>query len=106
MTADACSELGPRSLDPDRRFCGAFAELIWDRTSPTDFCNNLDSMQGKKARALAILAGTEAVTSFRFLRVTHDLPCGSGGARRAAHRPSDVRPRAGSSRLRWVARPR
>jgi hypothetical protein len=37
--ADPCSELGPRSLDPDRCFCSAFAELIRDLSSPTDFCN-------------------------------------------------------------------
>jgi hypothetical protein len=29
--ADPRPELGPRSLDPDRRFCGAFAELIRDQ---------------------------------------------------------------------------
>jgi hypothetical protein len=37
--ADLRSELGPRSLDPDRSFWSAFAELIRDQTSPTDFCN-------------------------------------------------------------------
>jgi hypothetical protein len=37
--ADPRSELGPCSLDPVRRFCGAFAELIRDLSSPTDFCN-------------------------------------------------------------------
>jgi hypothetical protein len=37
--ADACAALGPRSLDPVRSFWSAFAELIWDQTSPTDFCN-------------------------------------------------------------------
>jgi hypothetical protein len=37
--ADPRSELGPRSLDPDRCFCSAFAELIRDQPSPTDFCN-------------------------------------------------------------------
>jgi hypothetical protein len=37
--ADPHSELGPRSLDPDRSFWSAFAELIRDQTSPTDFCN-------------------------------------------------------------------
>jgi len=65
MTADVRSELGPRSLDPDRRFCGAYAELIWDQTSPTDFCNNRIRRTGNKPELL-ILAGTEAVTSFRF----------------------------------------
>jgi len=37
--ADLRSELGPRSLDPDRSFWSAFAELIRGQTSPTDFCN-------------------------------------------------------------------
>jgi hypothetical protein len=37
--ADLRSELGPRSLDPVRSFWSAYAELIWDQTSPTDFCN-------------------------------------------------------------------
>jgi len=37
--ADPRSELGPRSLDPDRSFWSAFAELIRDQSSPTDFCN-------------------------------------------------------------------
>jgi len=38
-TADARSELGPRSLDPDRSFWSAFAELIRDQTQLDDFCN-------------------------------------------------------------------
>jgi len=37
--ADLHSELGPRSLDPDRPFWGAFAELIRGQMSPDDFCN-------------------------------------------------------------------
>jgi hypothetical protein len=37
--ADFRSELGPRSLDPDRSFWSAFAELIRDQTQPDDFCN-------------------------------------------------------------------
>jgi hypothetical protein len=65
MTADVRSELGPRSLDPDRRFCGAYAELIWDQTSPSDFCNNRYDGRARKPEPL-ILAGTEAVTSFLF----------------------------------------
>jgi hypothetical protein len=41
---------------------------------------------GHQTRALTILAGTDAVTPFLFLRVT-PLPCGSGDPRRAAQRP-------------------
>ena len=37
--ADLHSELGPRSLDPDRPFWSAFAELIRGQSSPIDFCN-------------------------------------------------------------------
>jgi hypothetical protein len=37
--ADLRPDLGPRSLDPDRSFWSAFAELIRDQTSPNDFCN-------------------------------------------------------------------
>jgi hypothetical protein len=40
--ADLHPELGPRSLDPDRPFWGAFAELIRDQRSPADFCNDND----------------------------------------------------------------
>jgi hypothetical protein len=41
---------------------------------------------------LSILAGTETSISFLFVHVTHDLPCGSGDARRAAQRPSTEAP--------------
>jgi len=37
--ADLHSELGPRSLDPDRPFWSAYAELIRGQPPPTDFCN-------------------------------------------------------------------
>jgi len=37
--ADSSSKLGPRSLDPDRPFWSAYAELIRDQRSPADFCN-------------------------------------------------------------------
>jgi hypothetical protein len=37
--AGSAAELGPCSLDPDRSFWSAFAELIRDQTSPADFCN-------------------------------------------------------------------
>jgi hypothetical protein len=60
--ADFRSELGPRSLDPDRSFWSAFAELIWNQTQPADFCNyNFDvratkpgllrSSQGRRPRS-------------------------------------------------------
>jgi hypothetical protein len=37
--ADLRADLGPRSLDPDRSFWSAFAELIRGQTPPDDFCN-------------------------------------------------------------------
>jgi hypothetical protein len=83
--ADVRSDLGPRSLDPDRSFWSAFAELIRDQTSPTDFCNcistcgqpNPDSLpsQGRRPRPPS------------FSDVPRPLPCGSGDTRRAALRP-------------------
>jgi len=42
VTADTRPDLGPRSLDPDRSFWSAFAELIWSQTPPVDFCNCYD----------------------------------------------------------------
>jgi len=39
LPADLHSGLGPRSLDPDRPFWSAFAELIRGQPSPNDFCN-------------------------------------------------------------------
>jgi hypothetical protein len=50
--ADLRPELGPRSLDPDRSFWSAFAELIRDQTSPTDFCNCVLRRAGNQTRAL------------------------------------------------------
>jgi len=46
------------------------------------------------------------MTTFLFLRVTHDLPCESGDARRAALRPSVLIPVPVHSHLRGLARPR
>ena len=63
--ADLRSELGPRSLDPDRSFWSAFAERIRDQASPTDFCNCFYDVRATKP-GLSILAGTEASTSFLF----------------------------------------
>jgi hypothetical protein len=62
--ADGRPVLGPRSLDPDRSFWSAFAELIRGQTSPTDFCNYCDVRTTKPE--LWILARTEASTSFLF----------------------------------------
>jgi hypothetical protein len=84
--ADPCSELGPRSLDPDRCFCSAFAELIRDLSSPTDFCNCL-RRAGNQTRALHDPRRDGDLDLLPFLDVSRPLPCGSGDTRRAALRP-------------------
>jgi hypothetical protein len=66
--ADLRSELGPRSLDADRSFWSALAELIRDQTSPADFCNNHD-VRATKPEPL-ILAGTETSIPFLFFCIT------------------------------------
>jgi hypothetical protein len=85
--ADPRSELGPRSLDPDRSFWSAYAELIRDLSSPTDFCNCVYDVRATKPGLLAILAGTETSISFLFFSGSRCLPYGSGDTRRAALRP-------------------
>jgi hypothetical protein len=84
--ADPRSELGLRSLDPDRSFWSAFAELIRGQPSPTDFCNCVTTC-GQPNPSSWILAGTETSISFLFFYASRCLPCGSGDARRAALRP-------------------
>jgi len=84
--ADCRSELGPRSLDPDRSFWSACAELIRGQTSPTDFCNCTTTC-GQPNPGSSILAGTVASTTFLFFTVSRPLPCGSGDTWRAALRP-------------------
>jgi hypothetical protein len=88
---DVCEDLGPRSLDPDRSFWSAFAELIWDQTSLTDFCN-CNSTCGQPNPSSSILAGTEASTTFLFFSAPRPLPRGSGETWRAALRSSAAAP--------------
>jgi len=89
--ADVYEKLGPRSLDPDRSFWSAFAELIRDQTSLTDFCNCVSTCEQPNPSS-SILAGTEASTSFLFFSASRPLPCGSGETWRAALRPSAATP--------------
>jgi hypothetical protein len=93
--ADVCSELGPRSLDPDRSFWSAYAELIRGQTSPTDFCN-CTSTCGQPNPSSSALAGTEASTSFLF-STCHALSL-AGAVTRGE--PRDVHPR--QPRCRFV----
>jgi hypothetical protein len=83
--------LGPRSLDPDRPFWSAYAELIRGQMPPTDFC---------KLRYFDVRARTRALVPrwdgghdhLPFLTRRRPLPCGSGCARRAALRPVSETP--------------
>jgi len=90
VTADTRPDLGPRSLDPDRSFWSAFAELIWSQTPPADFCNCYDE------RALSTSSYDPRRDDHRdglpFLNAPRPLPCGSGETQRAAHRPPDPTP--------------
>jgi hypothetical protein len=88
---DFCAELGPRSLDPDRSFWSAFAELIRGQTSLTDFCNCVTTCEQPNPSS-SILAGTEAWTSLLFFPASRHLPCGSGETWRAALRSSATAP--------------
>jgi hypothetical protein len=103
--ADAHSELGPRSLDPDRPFrervCRAYlgpdaAYRLLQLHSSTCGQPTIDSRssQGRRPRP----------PSFSFL--PRPLPCGSGDRWRAALRPIRSSPGAGSSRFHGFARPR
>jgi len=89
--ADTRSELGPRSLDPDRPFWSAFAELIRGQTSPTDFCNCVYDVRATKPE-LFNPRRDGGLDLLPFLDVSRSLPCGSGGTRRAALRPSVTAP--------------
>jgi len=87
---------------PCRSFWSAYAELIRDQTPPDDFCN-CTSTCGQPNPGSHVLAGTEASTSFLFLRTTPLSRAVMRGETR------DVRfadPGAGSSRLREFAQPR
>jgi hypothetical protein len=89
--ADLRSELGPRSLDPDRSFWSAFAELIRGQTPPTDFCN-VSSTCEQPNRGSLILAGTEALTSFLFSPCHAPRLASRSDTRRAALRPLQPAP--------------
>jgi hypothetical protein len=72
--------------------------------SPTDFCNNVTTC-GQPNPGSPILAGTEAMTSFRFCRAPDaSLRRLGHGASRATS--SGEHPGAGSSRLPGFAQPR
>jgi hypothetical protein len=84
--ADPHSELDLRSLDPDRSFWSAFAELIRGQTSPIDFCN-CTSTCGQLNPRLFNPRREEGLDLHPFLLVSRPLPCGIGDTWRAALRP-------------------
>lgn len=71
---------------PCRSFWSAFDERIRDPMSPTDFCNNVTTC-GQPNPGSPILAGTEAMTSFRFCRASGPS-CEGRDTGQAALRPS------------------
>jgi len=100
--------LGPRSLVPPRFL--ARCVRAYSRpgcclpTSATAY-----DVRTKRSGALVFLAGTMAMTTFLFLRLTHDpfeLPRTAVGRGEPRIRPSDRDPGAGSSWLPRFARPR
>jgi hypothetical protein len=104
--ADAHSELGPCSLDPDR----PFRERVCRAYLGPDLAYRLLQLHsfrhaGNQTRALVSSQGRRPQPpSFSFL--SRPLPCGSGDRWRAAQRPIRSSPGAGSSRFHGFARPR
>jgi hypothetical protein len=97
--ADPSSRLGPRSLDPDRSFWSAYAELIWDQRSPADFCNETRRASNQPGLSISSLGRRPRPPSGSY--ATRPLPCGSGATRRAALRPN-ARPQCWFLPLSWV----
>jgi hypothetical protein len=97
--ADSSSRLGPRSLDPDRSFWSACAELIRDQRSPADFCN--ETRRASNQPGLFDPRRDGGLDLLPFLDVSRPLPCGSGDTRRAALRPNG-KPQCWFLPLAWV----
>jgi len=88
---------------------GALRTSLFEaRMLPADFCNCLRRTD-ERSGALVFLAGTMAMTTFLFLRVTHDpleFPREAVTRGEPRIRPSDHGPGAGSSWLPRFAQPR
>jgi len=95
--------LGPRSLDPDRPFWSAYAELIRGQMPPTDFCK-LRYFDVRARTTTLVPRSDDGLDHLPVLTRMRPLPCGSGSERRAVHPSSRGDPAAGSSRLRGFAR--
>jgi len=75
---------------------------------PADFCNCTYDVRATNPSS-RFLAGTVAMTTFLFLRITHDpleLPREAVTRGEPRKRPNDRDPGAGSSSLRRFSRPR
>jgi hypothetical protein len=83
--------LGPRSLDPDRSFWSAYAELIRGQMPPTDFCKLRYFDVRARTRAL-VPRWDDGLDHLPVLTRKRPLPCGSGSERRVALRPISTTP--------------
>jgi len=101
--ADAHSELGPRSLDPDRPFRERVCRAYLGPASPTDFCNCIPTCEQPNQNSRASQGRWPRPPS---LSSWNASPFGSGTRWRAALRPIRASPGAGSSRFHGFARPR
>jgi hypothetical protein len=104
LTADARSELGPRSLVADRRFCGARASLFGTGSRFPTSATFLRCTGTKPELSDPRRDGGRDLPPF----LTHHARPSLRKRRCAASRTASVRanPGAGSSRLRRFARPR
>jgi hypothetical protein len=89
--ADFHPVLGPRSLDPDRSFWSAYAELIRGQMPPTDFCKLRYFDVRARTRAL-VPRWDDGLDHLPVLTRKRPLPCGSGSERRVALRPISTTP--------------
>jgi hypothetical protein len=97
--------LGPRSLDPDRSFWSAYAELIRGQMPPTDFCKlRLLRRAGTNPSSRSSLGRWPRPPSGSDSEAPSPLRERFRAAIRAASDYDD--PVAGSSHLRGFARPR
>jgi hypothetical protein len=99
--ADDRPDLGPRSLDPDRPFGGAYAERIRGQTSPTDFCNCTTTTCGQPNRSSRFSQGRRPrPPSFSFRVSALSL---AGAVTRGEPRyVRPIRPRCRFLPLAWV----
>lgn len=88
--ADTLTRLGPCSLAPAALFGARLTSVFETRCRLPTSATTL-RRAGNQTRALVILAGTEALTSFRFFRATSP-PCDGSDTGQAAQRPTKIIP--------------